>query len=298
MVALEVERSSIMSQKQSERPQREQDPVKYGDVFNVSGELASKPIAPRDAALMQATENQVMGQTQKGGPASVMQSAATVNVGAGIVGRRDISDVAKDQGVSVSEAKVGGNRVITESVGTHVVGQFVEPDVPMTTPGTALEPDAITIGEALEASAFAGAGDKPVDESDAAAIQAAEMRATVKNETEPGGLGAKAQSAATRNTRTMPITQKTTLSDILSDAREKLPEDKAVTREDAEGVIGAELRNKLDMRTTPGGVAASMAAAASLNQNSYVSYNEKGAMHEDLNMRIGAHSSTYLPHFK
>lgn len=51
-------------------------------------------------------------------------------------------------------------------------------------------------------------------------------------------------------------------------AREKLPEDKAVTREDAEGVIGAELRNKPNMRTTPGGVAASLAAAATLNQNS------------------------------
>lgn len=51
----------------------------------------------------------------------------------------------------------------------------------------------------------------------------------------------------------------------------KLQADKVVTREDAEGVIGAELRNKLDMKTTPGGVAASMAAAATLNQNSQVS---------------------------
>jgi hypothetical protein len=50
-------------------------------------------------------------------------------------------------------------------------------------------------------------------------------------------------------------------------AREKLGGDKAVTREDAEGVIGAELRNKADMRTTPGGVAETVAAAATLNQN-------------------------------
>ncbi|XP_027363782.1 late embryogenesis abundant protein D-34-like isoform X2 [Abrus precatorius] len=251
-----------MSQQQ---PQRPQDPIKYGDVFNVSGELASKPIAPRDAALMQATENQAFGQTQKGGPAAVMQSAATVNTSAGLVGRRDISDVARDQGVSISETKVGGNRVITESVGTQVVGQFVEPQVPMNSPGMALQPDAITIGEALEASACSGAGDKAVDQSDAAAIQAAEMRATGKNETEPAGLGATAQSAATRNTRD--LAHKTTLSDVLVDAREKLPMDKVVTREDAEGVIGAELRNKLDMRTTPCGVAESMAAAATLNQN-------------------------------
>ncbi|CAJ1969321.1 unnamed protein product [Sphenostylis stenocarpa] len=257
-----------MSQEQPERPQAKNDPIKYGDVFDVSGELASQPIAPKDAALMQATENQTLGQTQKGGPASVMQSAATINVRQGNVGRGDFSDVAKEHGLSVSETKVDGHRVITESVGRHVVGQFVEPEVPMETPGTALERDAITIGEALEASGVAGAGDKPVDESDAAAIQAAEMRATGKNETEAGGLGARAQSAATRNTRTVPDSQKTTLSDVLADAREKLPADKAVTREDAEGVIGAELRNKLDMRTTPGGVAASMAVAATINQNS------------------------------
>ncbi|CAL5207001.1 unnamed protein product [Lathyrus oleraceus] len=132
-------------------------------------------------------------------------------------------------------------------------------------PGLVLDKNAITIGEALETSALTRAGDKPLDQSDAAAIQAAEMRATGKNQTEPGGLGAMAQSAATRNTRTMPL-QKTTLADVVSGAREKLGADKAVTREDAERVIGAELRNKDDMKTTPGGVAGSMAAAATLNQ--------------------------------
>ncbi|KAI9119961.1 hypothetical protein K1719_008930 [Acacia pycnantha] len=49
--------------------------------------------------------------------------------------------------------------------------------------------------------------------------------------------------------------------------RHKLPADKQVTREDAEGVIGAEIRNKPDMKTTPGGVAASVAAAGVINQN-------------------------------
>ena len=53
----------------------------------------------------------------------------------------------------------------------------------------------------------------------------------------------------------------------LQDAIEKLPADKRVTREDAEAVIGAEIRNKLDMKTTPGGVAAFLAAAATFNQN-------------------------------
>lgn len=210
-----------MSQEQPHRPQTDdqfpqQEPIRYGDVFHVSGELASKPIMPKDAALMQATENQALGQTQKGGPAAVMQSAATVNITAGLFNRDDISDVARDQGMSVSETKVGANRVITECVGRQVVGQFVEPDVPMATPGSALDRDAITIGEALEASALTQAGDKPVDQSDAAAIQAAEMKATGKNETESGGLGATAQSAATRNTRTLPFMEKTTLSDVLT----------------------------------------------------------------------------------
>jgi hypothetical protein len=254
-----------MSQEQPRRPQ--QEPVKYGDIFNVSDELASKPITPKEASMMQATENQALGTTQKGGPAAVMQSAAAVNVSTGLVNPDDISNVAKDQGMSVSETKVGSNRVITESVGREVLGQFVAPNIPMENPGSALDGDAVTIGEALEASALTSAGDKPLDMSDAAAIQAAEMRATGKNETEPGGLGAIAQSAATKNPRIQPFTEKTTLSDVLTDAREKLAADKVVTKEDAEGVIGAEIRNKPNMRTTPGGVAASVAAAATLNQN-------------------------------
>lgn len=53
---------------------------------------------------------------------------------------------------------------------------------------------------------------------------------------------------------------------ILQDASSKLPSDKPVTRRDAEGVIGAELRNDPNLCTRPGGVAASVAAAARLNQ--------------------------------
>ncbi|KAI9119389.1 hypothetical protein K1719_010064 [Acacia pycnantha] len=257
-----------MSQEKPRRSEADQQqPIKYGDVFNVSGEVASNVITPRDAALMQATENQALGQTQRGGPASVMQSAASLNRKAGLVTPHDVSNVVRKQGLSVSETKEGATRVITEEVGPEVVAQFVEPDVPMRDPGLALHPDAITVGEALEASAVSQAGDKSVDQSDAAAIQAAEMRATGRNETTPGGVAAKAQSAASHNARTLPSEQKTTLSDVLTDAKHRLPADKQVTREDAEGVIGAEIRNKPDMKTTPGGVAASVAAAATINQN-------------------------------
>ncbi|KAL8540785.1 hypothetical protein ACS0TY_002124 [Phlomoides rotata] len=73
----------------------------------------------------------------------------------------------------------------------------------------------ITIGEALEATALT-AGHRPVDYSDAAAIQAAEVRATGRTNIVPGGVAAAAQSAATRNARLPRDEDKTKLGDILS----------------------------------------------------------------------------------
>jgi len=109
-----------MSQEQPRRPQPGQDPIKYGDVFDVSGDLAKKPIAPEDAAMMQSAETRVLGQTQLGGAASVMQSAATQNERAGLVGHLDVNDIASDRGVTVSETQVPGRRIITEAVGGKV----------------------------------------------------------------------------------------------------------------------------------------------------------------------------------
>ncbi|KAJ6846044.1 late embryogenesis abundant protein D-34-like [Iris pallida] len=261
-----------MSQQQPQRPQQAQaqsEPVKYGDVFPVQGELANQPIKPQDAAMMQTAENLVLGQTQKGGPAAVMQSASTYNERAGLVGHQDASPVPADQGVSVTETDLpAGRRVITESIAGQVVGKFEMP-APLATynhPAGALEGGAVTIGEALEASALT-AGDKPVDRCDAAAIQAAEMRATGRNVIVPGGVAAAAQSAADTNARVMSDELKTKLGDVLADATSKLPADKVVTREDAAGVAAAEMRNNPSMETTLGGVAASVAAAARLNQN-------------------------------
>lgn len=97
-----------------------QEPIKYGDVFNVSGELANKPIEPQDAAMMQTAETQVLGQTQKGGTAAVMQAAATRNEQVGLVGHNDITDIAGEQGVSVAETDVAGRRIITEAVAGQV----------------------------------------------------------------------------------------------------------------------------------------------------------------------------------
>ncbi|XP_009370807.2 late embryogenesis abundant protein D-34-like [Pyrus x bretschneideri] len=253
-------------QPQRRRPDQSevQEPIKYGDVFNVSGELADRPVAPRDAATAQAAENLVLGENPRGGPAAVMQSAATYNERFGLVGHLDSTKVAREEGVTVTETiNPDGNRVVTEKVAGQVVAQYVEPPVPMASPGGALDRDAITIGEALEASALT-AGDKPIEQSDAAAIQAAEMRATGRNEIAPGGAAAVAQYAASVNPRDV---NKTKLGDVLEDATEKLPADKPVTREDAKAVIGAEIRNSPNMATTPGGVAESLAAAAGLNQN-------------------------------
>lgn len=92
-----------------------------------------------------------------------------------------------------------------------VVAQYVEPPVPVASPGEALDRDEITIGEALEASDLS-AGDKPIELSDAAAIQAAEMRATGRNEIAPGGVAAVAQYAASVNMRDV---HKTKLGDVL-----------------------------------------------------------------------------------
>ncbi|GAB2218776.1 hypothetical protein Droror1_Dr00002008 [Drosera rotundifolia] len=129
-----------------------------------------------------------------------------------------------------------------------------------------LNKNPITIGEALEATAIT-AGHKPVDRSDAAAIQAAEVRATGRTNIMPGGLAATAQSAAQHNARTEKDEDKTKLADVLTDAASKLPSDKAATRQDAEGVVGAELRNNPNLVTHPTGVAASIVAAARLNQS-------------------------------
>lgn len=74
---------------------------------------------------------------------------------------------------------------------------------------------SITIGEALEATVLT-AGNKPVDFSDAAAIQAAEVRATGRTNIVPGGVAAAAQSAATRNARATRDEDKTKLAEILS----------------------------------------------------------------------------------
>ncbi|GAB4841594.1 hypothetical protein Ancab_022308 [Ancistrocladus abbreviatus] len=245
----------------------EQETIKYGDIFTVSGGLANKTVAPQDAAAMQSAEDQMLGKTMKGGPAAVMQSAATKNVQAGVVKPGAVSDAVENEGVTIRKSEVDGTRLVTEAIGDEVVGQYAEPArAPIRTPAAALARDSITIGEALEATALS-AGDKPVNQSDAAAILAAEARAIGSNETPPGGVGAEAQSAATWNARTMRAEDKSTIADVLGDATTKLQDDKVATMRDAEDVIAAEIRNSPKMATALGGVGESLATAARLNQS-------------------------------
>lgn len=106
---------------QEQRPRRPTtEPIKYGDVFPVSGDLASKPIVPLDAATMQSAENTALGKTEKGGPAAVMSSAATKNEQAGLVGHDQTTDVVANEGVKILQTNMGGTSIVTEAVGDQV----------------------------------------------------------------------------------------------------------------------------------------------------------------------------------
>ncbi|KAL1156234.1 hypothetical protein V6Z11_A08G077900 [Gossypium hirsutum] len=159
----------------------DQEPIKYSDVFNVTGELASKPIAPQDAAAIQREGSLV---------------------------RHDRANITGYEGVTVTKTNTGGEAWITEA--KKVVGQYIQPEVPAVNNPT-VTPDPITVGEALEMAVLSTA-DK-------------------------------------------------------ADVTTMLPRDKAVTPEDADKVVAAELRNNPYMSTAPGGVTASMTAAR-LNENS------------------------------
>ncbi|CAI9785674.1 unnamed protein product [Fraxinus pennsylvanica] len=163
-----------MSQGQTRRPEA----VKYCDLFQVFDELASKPIAPQDASSMQAAENIVLEETKKGGP----DPPTCARRGAA----GDMTSIVREQGATISEAEVGSGAIRST--------YRCENDKP----GGALDTFSITVGEALEAAGLS-AGGKPIDESDAAAIQAAESRATRLGHVVLGGVAAEAQSVAAYN---------------------------------------------------------------------------------------------------
>ncbi|PHT74983.1 Late embryogenesis abundant protein D-34 [Capsicum annuum] len=190
---------------------------------------------------------------------------------------------AEQENESAKQEDVQGSSVARKQfVADSIGGQALDKDRKQLSPESVSGRANITIGEALEATVVT-AGHRPVDYSDAAAIQAAEVRATGRTNIIPGGVAAAAQSAATRNARLTKEEEKTKLAEILAEASSKLPSDKPVTRKDAEGVIGAELRNDPNLCTRPGGVAASIAAAARLNQTNSTSNTTSGTKNNDKN---------------
>jgi hypothetical protein len=147
----------------------------------------------------------------------------------------------------------------------QVMAQFTVP-----VPGTkvAEATDAVTLGEALHAAAQTSAGDKPVDLADAAALQAAEARATGLGGNVRGGVAAAAQQAAETNAKRAEDGgggDRVTLRDVVGgDAAAAMAADKVATREDAEKVAAAAARNV--GKGAGGGVAEAVVAAADMNE--------------------------------
>lgn len=97
-------------------------------------------------------------------------------------------------------------------MGQYVVG---DADVVVGGGGDDWDVEKITIGEALAATARM-VGDQPVEKSDAAAIQAAEARATGLNVAFPAGVAAEAQAAADANVWADNDATKLSIGDVLS----------------------------------------------------------------------------------
>ncbi|XP_037440965.1 late embryogenesis abundant protein D-34-like [Triticum dicoccoides] len=147
-----------------------------------------------------------------------------------------------------------GRRIVTATAGGQVMAQFT-----VRVPGAGVEEatDAVTIGEALQ-----------VDLVDAAAVQAAETRATGLGGVIPGGVAAAAQQAAETNMRPGVVEEeKVRLRDVLDSAAAVLPANKVATREDAVAVATTANRNAPAGGGGGGkGVADAVAAAADMNE--------------------------------
>ncbi|CAL5057451.1 unnamed protein product [Urochloa decumbens] len=173
------------------------------------------------------------------------------------------SGAAAAAGLQVSETDLpAGRRMVTTSAGGQVMAQFT---LPVPGQDVAEATDAVTVGEALQA---APGDDRPVSLADAAAVQAAEMRATGLGGNLPGGVAAAAQRAAEANTAAEGKAA-VRIRDVVGDAAAALPADKVATREDAGKVAAAAARNvgkKAGAGGKGSGVVEAVAAAADMNE--------------------------------
>ncbi|XP_047073869.1 late embryogenesis abundant protein 31-like [Lolium rigidum] len=257
--------------------QEQPEAIQYGHVFAVTGDLAVQAIAPRDAEAMRSAEDSVPGvpvpQASGGGfsAAVAMETAAAYNQAVGAVHPGQASAAATMKGITVTQTAVPGGRVVTEFVAGQVVGQYSVADQAMMEQAQrqqqVVEEDTskVTIGEAMEAAALS-AGERPVEEADAAAIRAAETQAQGEDGVLPGGLADQAWAAASANAWAERDEDKITIGDVLTDATTKLADDKPAEHADAARVVQAETYSDAGARTKAGGVGAAMTTAARLNQ--------------------------------
>ncbi|CAN6232237.1 unnamed protein product [Urochloa humidicola] len=187
-----------------------------------------------------------------------------------VIGQGQEQSVAAAGGLQVTEADLpAGRRMVTTSAGGQVMAQFT---VPVPDQNVAEDTDAVTVGEALQAAA----SDRPVSLADAAAVQAAEMRATGLGGNLPGGVAAAAQRAAEANMARQEggggnKAAAVRIGDVVSDAAAALPANKVATREDAVKVAAAVARNEGKRAGGGGGgkgagVVEAVAAAADMNE--------------------------------
>nr|POE78591.1 late embryogenesis abundant protein d-34 [Quercus suber] len=128
-----------MSQGQPQRPRdyqssrsSKQEAIKYGDVFSVSGDLASKPIAPRTRRMQppcKLLRTWFWDKSKRPRPAAVKKIAASVNERVGAAGHHEATDIARNEGVTVQETQVGGTRVITEEVDGQAISMEFGPNL-------------------------------------------------------------------------------------------------------------------------------------------------------------------------
>lgn len=150
--------------------------------------------------------------------------------------------------------------------------QFVGPTEEIPTAADALIGRSATLTEALKAAAI-NVGHKPVETTDLAAIKEVEARATDGDIERGDSVTAVASEAVARNKKAgKEDAKKIHLRDIIAEIDVKVARDRAVTSEDAEAVVDAELNHSPYNHVIPGGVAESVAAACKLNRSPSIWY--------------------------
>ncbi|KAF4366536.1 hypothetical protein CsatB_008012 [Cannabis sativa] len=185
------------------------------------------------------------------------------------VGEKPItSQEASPESTVLGLAQKNGEASTAQKKTNHYVCMFGHSTITTSDDDQLSDQSAITIGEALETTAKV-IGLKTLRKSDAAAIQAAEARATGSSTDtiKPGGLAEMAKSMENFSSGLdVDDKYKYKLRDVLTGAIGNMVADKVATREDAEAIANAEMRNDPNMMIEPGGVAAAVKAAAAINE--------------------------------